>query len=85
MSDSWFLKKICTIFGDNLPRGCTKPFTCNGTEYTNENHIGLAVFECPESYKFDVRLEMKNSSPHYPPTSPTITTTTFTSPPDLYN
>ncbi|XP_050682734.1 uncharacterized protein LOC126978065 [Leptidea sinapis] len=28
VEDSWYLKKICTIFGDNPPRGCIKPFAC---------------------------------------------------------
>ncbi|CAK1588924.1 unnamed protein product [Parnassius mnemosyne] len=43
VDDHWYLKKICTIFGDNLPRGCIKPFSCNFTETEYEisrsNHI----------------------------------------------
>ncbi|KAI8440680.1 hypothetical protein MSG28_009034 [Choristoneura fumiferana] len=31
VSDTVYLKKICTIFGDeDRPRGCIKPFDCNG-------------------------------------------------------
>ncbi|XP_013133628.1 PREDICTED: uncharacterized protein LOC106099593 [Papilio polytes] len=43
VEDNWYLKKICTIFGDNQPRGCIKPFSCNYTEseydMTWSNHI----------------------------------------------
>ncbi|KAL4703323.1 hypothetical protein ACJJTC_013089 [Scirpophaga incertulas] len=32
VTDEWYLKKICTIFGDDQPLGCVKPFQCNSTE-----------------------------------------------------
>ncbi|XP_022823773.1 uncharacterized protein LOC111354508 [Spodoptera litura] len=32
VDDTLYLKKICTIFGENQPRGCLKPFDCNQTE-----------------------------------------------------
>ncbi|XP_028167536.1 uncharacterized protein LOC114357928 isoform X1 [Ostrinia furnacalis] len=44
VSDTWYLKKICTIFGDYPPLGCVKPFACNGTEEFRTRN-GLAQFD----------------------------------------
>ncbi|CAH0718910.1 unnamed protein product, partial [Brenthis ino] len=78
VSDSWYLKKICTIFGDNLPRGCVKPFSCNSTEAVSERRTGLAVFECPECHNLNVKLEVKNSANMTP--SDEVYSTTGTTP-----
>ncbi|KPJ20785.1 hypothetical protein RR46_00173 [Papilio xuthus] len=68
VEDNWYLKKICTIFGDNQPRGCIKPFACNytDTEYdmTWSNHI-----DCTKCHHYD---------------SPLVTTTTSTSAGTIY-
>ncbi|KAL0830098.1 hypothetical protein ABMA28_003555 [Loxostege sticticalis] len=49
-SDTWYLKKICTIFGDYPPLGCIKPFACNGTEeyveFTDKRGIAQIDKEC---------------------------------------
>ncbi|CAH4000544.1 unnamed protein product [Pieris brassicae] len=45
VDENWYLKKICTIFGDNPPRGCTEPFACNSTsEFSRKK--GVASFNC---------------------------------------
>ncbi|XP_038218735.1 uncharacterized protein LOC119837290 [Zerene cesonia] len=45
VEDSWYLKKICTIFGDNPPRGCVVPFACNTTDVAT-HRSGVAFFDC---------------------------------------
>lgn len=45
VAPSWYLKKICTIFGDDLPRGCVKPFACNGTSVIVAKQ-GISHFNC---------------------------------------
>ncbi|CAH2055627.1 unnamed protein product, partial [Iphiclides podalirius] len=51
---TWFLKKICTIFGDNLPRGCVKPFACNHTEidYDNNRFNYIDCGKCTHTYEY---------------------------------
>lgn len=46
VSAEWYLKKICTIFGDNLPRGCVKPFGCCNSTTEAFTGKGVAHFEC---------------------------------------
>jgi hypothetical protein len=49
VSDQWYLKKICTIFGDYQPMGCVKPFACNTTEYqsfTKKNAVAHFDRDC---------------------------------------
>ncbi|XP_063538079.1 uncharacterized protein LOC134747384 [Cydia strobilella] len=41
----YYLKKICTIFGDDKPTGCVKPYACdNGMEALQTR--ALASFDC---------------------------------------
>ncbi|XP_053616187.1 uncharacterized protein LOC128678592 [Plodia interpunctella] len=35
VADTWYLKKICTLFLEDPPLGCVKPFACNTTEIWN--------------------------------------------------
>ncbi|KAH9631299.1 hypothetical protein HF086_003735 [Spodoptera exigua] len=53
VDDSWYLKKICTIFGENQPRGCLKPFDCNQSEVYPEKKA-LAQFDkvCDCGYNY---------------------------------
>lgn len=48
VAPNWYLKKICTIFGDDLPRGCVKPFACNGTSESFGKQ-GVSHFNCEKS------------------------------------
>lgn len=45
VDENWYLKKICTVFGDNPPRGCIKPFACNSTCEFSERK-GVTSFNC---------------------------------------
>nr|XP_026496134.1 uncharacterized protein LOC113400700 [Vanessa tameamea] len=70
VDDSWYLKKICTIFGDNSPRGCRRPFSCNGTEVLSDRK-GVVNFDCPHCHKFNVKQEAKEETPYTSTTSTT--------------
>ncbi|XP_013200755.1 uncharacterized protein LOC106143258 [Amyelois transitella] len=55
VADSWYLKKICTLYLEDLPLGCVKPFSCNSTEIWN-SRPGIAqmdreckMLDCSES------------------------------------
>ncbi|XP_032523151.2 uncharacterized protein LOC116774513 [Danaus plexippus] len=75
VEDSWYLKKICTIFGDNPPRGCVKPFSCNNTNIESDRK-GLAVYNCEKCHtsvavERSIELLIKNEDGHTTTTKPT--------------
>ncbi|XP_045453550.1 uncharacterized protein LOC123662799 [Melitaea cinxia] len=76
VEDSWYLKKICTIFGDNQPRGCRKPFACNSTEFENEKR-GIVNFKCPECYNLNMKLKVDQDELNVTTTTTTTSTTPF--------
>ncbi|CAK1542468.1 unnamed protein product [Leptosia nina] len=61
VDDSWYLKKICTVFGDNPPRGCVRPFACNSTEVFSERR-GLTYFDCSCYNECEKRNESKTTT-----------------------
>ncbi|XP_052744515.1 uncharacterized protein LOC112055927 [Bicyclus anynana] len=46
VDDSWYLKKICSMFGDNPPRGCIKPFSCDNSTIVITDRKGVVNFDC---------------------------------------
>ncbi|KAM3956327.1 uncharacterized protein ACR2FA_009722 [Aphomia sociella] len=63
VTDNWYLKKICTIFSNNLPRGCIKPFKCNSTEVWNAKR-GVAQFNVNCDFKCDITTFEPTTSTH---------------------
>ncbi|XP_050355713.1 uncharacterized protein LOC126776896 [Nymphalis io] len=74
VDDSWYLKKICTIFGDNPPRGCRRPLSCNGTEVFSDRK-GVVNFDC-SCFDLNVKQDVKEESLHTYTTSTTPTSDT---------
>ncbi|XP_061716976.1 uncharacterized protein LOC133524840 [Cydia pomonella] len=74
--DEHYLKKICTIFGDDKPRGCVKPFDCNNNTSTDAlESRALAYFDCS---KIDNSCQWHTSTTTTPTTTRTTPTTTYT-------
>ncbi|XP_072945693.1 uncharacterized protein [Epargyreus clarus] len=78
VDDTWYLKKICTIFGDNPPRGCVRPFDCNGTETYSEKS-GVVQFDC-QKYFVDLMVSVTYEDVTPSTLSPTTVTKTTNTP-----
>ncbi|XP_034836349.2 uncharacterized protein [Maniola hyperantus] len=61
VDDNWYLKKICTIFGDNPPRGCIKPFSCTNSTKIETDRKGVVNFDCA-SCQVNVTIVDSNKS-----------------------
>ncbi|XP_063384721.1 uncharacterized protein LOC134670830 [Cydia fagiglandana] len=73
--DEHYLKKICTIFGDDKPRGCVRPFDCNNNNRTDAlEPRALAHFDCS---KVDNTCDTSTATTTTLTTTPTIPTTIY--------
>ncbi|XP_075982289.1 uncharacterized protein LOC142980664 [Anticarsia gemmatalis] len=68
VEDEWYLKKICTVFGDSLPRGCVKPFACNQTMTVQASRAVAHFDSCCQN-------EWSQCYAEIPQPEPTTTTT----------